>query len=255
MLEYDVSGDRAVLTINDPDRRNPLTAEVVEAFIEAFTDLAVRPEVRVVVVTGAGDQAFCAGGDLAGGFFDEPLALHAARGRIADLFRLMQRCGKPVVARINGHCLAGGLGLALACDIGIASDTATFGVPEINVGLFPMMISAVMQRALPQKSALELMLTGRRVSPDEAVRLGMVSRAVPADQLDTAIDDLCDELAAKSPAAITLGKDAFYAVQDLSFDAALDHLQNGLTAITMTHDAAEGLAAFMEKRSPRFEGR
>lgn len=255
MLEYELKDGRATLTINDPERRNPLTSEVIEGLISAFVDLADRPEVRVVVVTGAGDQAFCAGGDLAGGFFDEPIALHAARGRIADLFRSMRRCGKPIVARINGHCLAGGFGLALACDIGISSDTATFGVPEINVGLFPMMISAVIQRALPSKAALDLMLTGRRVGPEEARLLGVVSRVVPAEELDSAVESLCGDLESKSPAALTFGKDAFYAVQDLAFDAALDHLQNGLTAVTLTEDAAEGLAAFVEKRSARFQGR
>ncbi len=255
MLEYETVGSRATLTINDPERRNPLTSSVIDGLIDAFRDLSTRPEIRVVVITGAGDKAFCAGGDLTGGFFDEPVALHRQRGRLADLFREMRRCGKPIVARVNGHCLAGGLGLALACDIVIASDRATFGVPEINVGLFPMMISAVIQRALPHKAALELMLTGRRIGPEEALSLGVVSRIVGADVLDASVDELCVELASKSPAMVTLGKDAFYAVQDLGFDAALDYLQAGLTAVTLTEDATEGLSAFMEKRPPEFKGR
>jgi enoyl-CoA hydratase len=167
----------------------------------------------------------------------------------------MRRCGKPVIARVNGHALAGGFGLAAACDIVIAADTATFGAPEVKVGLWPMMITAVLQRAVPHKVALELMMTGRRIDAAEAQRIGIVSRVVPLADLDGAIDETVEALAALSPAVLRMGKDAFYAVEDLGFDAALDHLHNGLTATAMTEDAAEGVAAFLQKRAPEWRGR
>lgn len=212
-------------------------------------------DVRVIIITGAGDKVFSAGGDLSSGFIENPLASHGERGAFADLFRLMRRCGKPTIARVNGHALAGGFGLAAACDIVIAVDTATFGTPEINVGLWPMMISAVLQRLVPQKAALEMMMTGRRISADEAARLGVVSRVVARHELDAAVDETVDALVAASPALLKLGKDAFYAVEDMSLDEALDHLQTGLTATAMTEDSAEGVSAFLDKRQPEWRGR
>ena len=255
MVRYEVTPPRATLTIDDPERRNPLSTRVMQDLRDALDRALADDAVRVVVVTGAGDKAFSAGGDLAGGFVDSPLALHAARGALADLFRVMRRGGKPTVARVNGHCLAGGFGLAAACDVVIAADHATFGTPEIKVGLWPMMITAVLQRCIPHKAALELMMTGRRIGAEEARALGVVSRVVAAADLDAAVTETVEALAATSPAVLRLGRDAFYAVEDLGFDAALDHLQNGLTAVAMTEDAAEGVAAFMEKRDPRWRGR
>ena len=255
MVRYEVTPPRATLTIDDPERRNPLSTRVMQDLRDALDRALADDAVRVVVVTGAGDKAFSAGGDLAGGFVDSPLALHAARGALADLFRVMRRGGKPTVARVNGHCLAGGFGLAAACDVVIAADHATFGTPEIKVGLWPMMITAVLQRCIPHKAALELMMTGRRIGAEEARALGVVSRVVAAADLDEAVTETVEALAATSPAVLRLGRDAFYAVEDLGFDAALDHLQNGLTAVAMTEDAAEGVAAFMEKRDPQWRGR
>lgn len=218
---------------------------------EATADSAVK----VIVLTGAGDRAFSAGGDLSGGFVDEPIALHHARGVLADIFKTMRRGGKPTIARVNGHALAGGFGLAAACDIVIAVDRAKFGTPEINVGLWPMMISAILQRTIPRKAALELMMTGRLITADEALRLGVVSRVVAAESLDEVVDETVANLAGKSPAVLGLGRDAFYAVEDMALDAALDHLQSGLTLVSMTEDAAEGVAAFVEKRPPEWRGR
>lgn len=255
MLRYERTGSRAVLTIDDPERRNPISTQVIEGMLGAITDVGDDPSVRVVVITGAGDRAFSAGGDLAGGFFDSPLEGHGDRGALADLFRAFRRCPRPVIARVNGHALAGGFGLAAACDIVIAADHATFGTPEVNVGLWPMMISAVLHRLIPSRAALDLMLTGRRIDAAEAQRLGVVSRVVPAAELDTAVDETVAALAKLSPAVLALGKTAFYAVEDMPLDVALDHLQAGLTAVAMTEDAAEGMAAFIEKRPPEWKGR
>jgi enoyl-CoA hydratase/carnithine racemase len=255
MLSYLVAGARATITIDDAARRNPLSNEVMALLGDAIAKACTDASVRVVVVTGAGDRAFSAGGDLSGGFVDSPLADHAARGVLADVFRAMRRCPKPIVARVNGHALGGGFGLVAACDIAIAADHAVLGTPEIDVGLWPMMITAVLRPLVPQRALLEMMLLGRRFDAAEAERLGIVNRVVPSDDLDAAVDETVDRLLAKSPAALALGKKAFYAVADMDFDTALDHLHTGLTAVAMTEDAAEGIAAFVAKRDARWQGR
>ena len=211
-------------------------------------------DVRVIVYTGAGDRAFSAGGDLAGSFADDPVGLHRHRGDLADMFRLMARGGKPTVARVNGHALAGGFGLAVACDITICVDDAKLGTTEVKVGLWPMMISAVLARSMPRKAALELMLTGRIIDPYEAQRLGAVSRVVPRADLDDAIDEVVEGLLAVSPTALMIGKDSFFGMTELDFDTALDRLLGGLTEITLTDDSKEGIAAFLEKREPDWSG-
>jgi len=252
MIHYEARDGRATITIDDPERRNALTTEAMAGLVEATGTAVADPEVRVIVYTGAGDEAFCAGGDLSGSFVDDPIGLHSARGALADLFRLMFRGGKPTVARVNGHALAGGFGLAVGCDVTICVDDAKLGTTEIRVGLWPMMISAILARAIPQKAALELMLTGRIITPDEAQRLGAVTRVVARDGLDAAVDEVVDRLTGSSGSTLMLGKDAFYGMVDVDLDTALDRLQVGLTETAMTADAAEGITAFLEKRSPRY---
>ena len=254
-VRYDVSNGRATVTIDDPERRNPISVDTMGGLLEATREAVNDSYVGVIVYTGAGNQAVSAGGDLAGSFADDPIGLHRARGDLAELFRQMTGGGKPTVARVNGHALAGGFGLAVACDITICVEEAKLGMTEVEVGLWPMMISAILVRTIPRKAAFELMVTGRIIDPHEGQRLGAVTRVVSRDDLDPAVDEVVDSLLAKSPGALLIGKDAFQGMAELDFDTALDRLQGGLTEITMTDDASEGAAAFLEKRDPRWSDR
>jgi enoyl-CoA hydratase len=255
-LLYEASGGVARVTINRPDRRNSMSYGVMQGLRDAMASARAADDVRVVVLTGAGDKAFCAGADL-GGIADNAgaAAAHEGRGLLADLFRDMWSLGKPIVARVRGYALAGGFGLACACDLIVAADDAVFGTPEINVGLWPYMITVPLLRSMPPKTALDLMMTGRRVSADEGARLGFVQRVVPVGELDATVDALTTELAAKSPLIMGWGRDAFYRVLEMDGDAALSYLQGMLTVTTQTEDAAEGVAAFAEKRAPNWKGR
>lgn len=255
MISYEVDAGRATITINDPERRNPMSTTVMRELGEATRAALGDEDVGVLVYTGAGDQAFSAGGDLSSGFVDDPMGRHAERGALADLFRLMLRGGKPTVARVNGHALAGGFGLAVACDFTICVDDASLGMTEIKVGLWPMMISAVLLRSVPRKAALELMMTGRIIDAREAQRLGAVSRVVSRAELDGVVDEVVAALLSTSSSSILLGRDAFFGIADLDLDSALDRLQGGLTEIALTDDASEGVRAFLDKREPRWSGR
>jgi len=255
VVKYDVDGRRATITIDDPERRNPLSNQAMAELAEAVRRACSDREVRVIVMTGAGDTTFSAGGDLSGGFMDSPLESHASRRALADLFRNLRRCPKPVVARVNGHALGGGFGLAAACDIVIAVEDALMGTPEIRVGLWPMMITAVLKPLVPQKALFEMMATGRRFPASDGVPLGIVSRAVARDELDAVVDETVAALIRFSAATLALGKTAFYAIEDMDLDTALDYLHIGLTATGTTQDAAEGIAAFVEKRDPKWTDR
>ena len=255
MVRYETGEGRATLTIDEPHRRNPLSVKTLEGLISATRRALEDPDVRVLVYTGSGDQAFCAGADLDGGIFDDPVGLHRQRGALADLFRLMIRGGKPTIARVNGHALGGGFGLMCACDIVICVEEAKLGTPEVRVGVWPMVISAVLVRTIPRRALLEMMMTGRLLSPAEALGLGAVSRVVERDRLDHAVCETVRSLTARSPAALQLGKDTFWMVNDLGIDAALDFLAGGLTATLMSEDAPEGISAFMEKRPAAWSGR
>jgi enoyl-CoA hydratase/carnithine racemase len=253
---YDVSGGIATITINRPDRRNALSWQVMTELRDSFEVAKDDHGVRVVVLTGAGDKAFCAGADLTGMAADAGWAdLHDARGELARLFRAMWELGKPIIARVRGYALAGGFGLCLACDLVIAADDAQFGTPEIDVGLWPFMITVPLMRSMPPKKALELMMTGRRVRAEEAERIGFVTRIVTVDQLDDAVNELAATIASKSGSIMKLGRDSFYAVWDQSAEDALRLLHPMLTITTATDDAAEGIAAFAEKRTPQWSNR
>ena len=246
----------ATITLNRPKRRNALTWSMLDRLRTAVADAKADPDVRVVVLTGAGDRAFCAGADLAGmSSGGSELALHDARRRLAQVFDDLWSLGKPTIAKVRGFCLAGGFGLALACDLVVAADDATFGTPEVDVGLWPFMVTVPLCRSMPPKRALELMLTGRRVDAAEADRLGFVTRVVPGHQLDAATAELASTLAAKSPTAVRLGRDAFYQVWDTAAGDALATLHPLLGILAGTEDAREGMAAFAEKRPPTWTGR
>lgn len=254
MTKYEISGGRATITLDDPERRNPMSTTVMHELVDATRRAIDDSDVGVIVYTGAGDDAFSAGGDLSKGFVDDPLGRHEERGALADLFRLMLRGGKPTVARVNGHALAGGFGLAVACDITICVDDARLGTTEVRVGLWPMMISAVLMRSVPRKAALEMMLTGRVIDAAEAHRIGAVSRVVKRERLDEAVDEVVASLLAHSRVPQMIGRDALAGIADLDLDTALDRLQGGLTEVSSTLDAAEGVAAFVEKRAPEWKG-
>lgn len=255
-VRYEVDGAVARVTIDREERRNAMSYGVMRGLRESMARAGDDDAVRVVVLTGAGERAFCAGADL-GGIGENPSAaeVHEGRGLLADLFRDMWSLGKPTVARVRGYALAGGFGLAMACDFVVAADDAQFGTPEIDVGLWPYMITVPLLRSMPPKKALELMLTGRRVDAAEAERIGFVTRVVPADGLDAAVDELCATLAAKSPLIVRWGRDSFYRVLDMTAEDALAYLQPMLSVTTSTEDAAEGIAAFVEKRKPEWRGR
>ena len=255
-VKVELVGAVATVTLNRPDQRNPLSAGMRRDLRHAFAWCKGEPAVRVVVLTGAGDRAFCAGADL-GGFAADATVLerHRASHDFVELFLDMQDLGKPIVGRINGHALAGGFGLACACDLLVAAETAGFGTPEINVGVWPAMIQAVLARNLPRKPLLEMVLLGERWSAAQLKELGLVNRVVPAADLDRATEELTSALVKKSPAVLKLGRDSFYRQQDLEFRAALEYLHSQLTLVTQSEDAQEGVRAFLEKREPEFKGR
>lgn len=248
-------GAVATITINRPDDRNALSTETVGELREALAQAKGEPQVRVIVITGAG-KVFSAGADLNSFRRDQPeLERYVQRRQLADLFLEMTELGKPTVARINGHALAGGFGLVASCDLAVSVDDAQFGMPEVNVGIFPMIIMAIVFRNLPRKAAMELMLTGKRIDAAEATRLGLINRHVPAERLDSEVDALADELASKSPIGMKLGLEAFYKMQDMSFPSAIAYLQDQLAVLNLSDDLKEGVTAFFEKREPRFTGR
>ncbi|TMD30684.1 MAG: enoyl-CoA hydratase/isomerase family protein [Chloroflexi bacterium] len=248
-------GHVATVTLNRPEQRNPLSAGMLRDLVAAFRWCQGEDAVRVVVLTGAGDRAFSAGADLSS--FEDRASedtQHRERRVFIELFIVMTQLGKPIVGRINGHALAGGMGLAGSCDVLVAVDTATFATPEINVGVWPMMIQAILARNIPRKVLLEMLMLGERFTAIQMQSVGFVNRVVARELLDATVADIADKLAKKSPIVMRLGRDAFYQEQDMDFEPALDYLYGELLKVAMTEDAKEGVRAFFEKREPEFKG-
>lgn len=249
---YEVRGASAFIAINRPEHRNALDAGTIEDFHGVLDAAGTDERVRVLVVSGAGDKAFCTGAQLQAEMGGSGASVF---GRFASLLFRIATFPKPTVARVKGYCLAGGMGVMLACDVVIASDDAVFGTPEVNVGLWPMMIGALIFRNVPRKKAMDMILSGRRILAQEALAMGLVSRVVPPETLDTQVDALAEELASKSPIGIRIGKEAFHASEGMGLEEALMFLSTKIAEVASTEDAREGILAFMEKRTPVFTGR
>jgi enoyl-CoA hydratase len=246
----------ATIALDQPDTRNALSDQALDDLLAAFRAARDADEVRCVVLTSTHETVFSSGADLGGLAPDVPLARkHAATERFPKLFQLIGELGKPTICAANGHVLAGALGLALACDLIVAKEGATFGTPEINIGIFPFMIMALIYRNVGRKKTNELLLLGERIDAHEAARIGIVNKVVAAEDFGAAVDAWATRLAAKSPTAMRLGKDAMYRQQDLAFAEALELLRQNLMLSLDTEDMAEGVRAFFEKREPRWTGR
>ncbi len=242
------------ITLNRPEKRNPIGPQLLGELVHVLEQAKVDEEARVIIITGAG-KVFSAGGDLSmlAGSSPEPGGIPPAS--LVKALTVLHETGKPIIAMVNGHALAGGLGLMVACDLVVASEDATFGTTEIKVGLWPMMITAEITRNIGRKKTMELMLTGKRIDAVEAERIGLINQSVPADKLVETTRALAEELVAKSPSTLSRGLRSFYATQDQAYGAALATLETGLAELLSTADAREGLMAFLQKRKPDWTGR
>ncbi len=256
-LRYDVARSGvATIALDQPDTRNALSNELLSDLAAALEGARDDPAVRCVVLTSTHEKVFSSGGNLAGFAADVPLVhKHFGTDLFPRVFRLLGELGKPSLCAAGGHVLAGALGLALACDLIVAKEGARFGTPEINVGVFPFMIMALIYRNVGRKKTNELLLLGEQISAAEAERIGIVNRVLPAEEFDAGVAEWAERLAGKSPVMMKLGKDAMFRQQDMSFADALDFLRSQLTIAFSTEDIQEGVRAFFEKRDPVWTGR
>lgn len=256
-VQYELDETGVVtITLDDPGTRNALSAEMLAGLLLSFQRAAGEERARCVVLRSSHEQTFSSGANL-GGFADE-LSLvekHFGSEHFVALFKLIGTLGKPTICAADGHVLAGALGIALACDLIVASERATFGTPEINVGTFPFMIMALIYRNVPRKKANELLLLGERWSAQDALAAGIVNKVVAPEELDTAVAEWAQRLARRSPVIMRLGKEAMRRQMDMSLDEAFAYLRAQLTIAMSTDDIVEGVSAFFEKREPQWKGR
>jgi enoyl-CoA hydratase/carnithine racemase len=243
------------ITINREERRNAMNDAVCNTIAAAMAAAETDPGTRAVVLTGAGDKAFCAGADLSAGSGSFKYDYSKIGLSFVKLMKQARNLTLPLIARVNGHAMAGGLGLLGMCDMAIGVDTARFGMPEVKVGVFPMQIMAVLQRLIPSRKLYEMALTGEPVTAAEALELGLLNYVVPAAELDTKLDWLLSRLLDKSPTAIRRGKYAMRTTEQLNFDQSAVFMEAQIGTLALTEDAAEGRAAFIEKRPPVWPGR
>ena len=250
----EVRGAAFWITINRADKRTAINAEVVQGIRQGYAQAHAHPDVRVIVLTGAGDKAFCAGGDLQP---DKGFVFDHAQPQVpyADMLRQAHQATLPSIARVNGVCMAGGMGLLCMTDLAVASDQAVFGLPEVKVGVFPMQVMSLLQRQVAPRLVREWSLTGEPFTAEEALRAGLVNHVVPAAELDAKTDWLIARLVNKSPSAIRRGQYALRAIESMDFDQAIAFTEGQIALVAQTEDAKEGLAAFNEKRPPVWTGR
>ena len=243
------------ITINRPERRNAMNDAVIEGIAAGFTQASNDPSVRAVVLTGAGEKAFCAGADLSANSGSFKYDYSKTGLNFVQLMKQARDLTLPLIARVNGHAMAGGLGMLGMCDMAISTDKALFGMPEVKVGVFPMQIMAVLQRLIPSRKLYEMALTGEPISATEALELGLLNYVVPVAELDAKTEWLLSRLLDKSPTAIRRGKYAMRTTEQLNFDQSAAFMEAQIGTLALTEDAAEGRAAFIEKRAPVWTGR
>src|ERR671934_425716 len=255
-LRYEVVEGVATVTLDDPDTRNSLSPQLLEELLTALRECRADDAARCLVLASSHERVFSSGANLGAFGTDAPISdRHAGPMRFIEVFKAIGELGKPTIVAANGHVLAGSLGIALACDLIIAKEGATFGTPEINVGLFPFMIMALIYRNVPRKKTNEMLLLGERLSAEEAREAGIVNRVVPAEEFESTVADWAQKLASKSPVVMRLGKDAMWRQMDMPLMDALEYLCGQLTIELGTEDAIEGVTAFFEKREPEWKGR
>ena len=245
-------GSAVWLIINRPERRNAMNEDILARLSQALTQAADDPSVRALVITGAGEKAFCSGADLSAGAPGFNQGVDTPTTSFGRFARAARNVPKPLVARINGDCLAGGMGLLALCDMALAADHARFGLPEARLGLFPMQVSVWLRRLVAPRHLRALALTGAMISAAKARDIGLLNDIMPTGELDAAVEALCAQLAAMSPQALQRGKFALNAMEDMNFEAALAFAEAQITLAAQTADAREGLAAFAGRRAPRW---
>jgi methylglutaconyl-CoA hydratase len=242
------------ITLNRAEKRNAINQDVIDGIREGYRQAHADTDVRVIVLTAVGEKAFCAGGDLQPG---KGFAFDYSKPNVdyADLLRIGKAATLPSVARVNGVCMAGGMGLLCMADMAVAADHVLFGLPEVKVGVFPMQVLSLLQNLIPLRVLREWCITGEPFDARTALQHGLLNYVVPAAELDEKTQWLVDRMTDKSPTAIRRGKYAMRAMESMSFDQGIAYTESQIALLAMTEDAKEGLAAFNEKRKPVWTGK